>query len=154
MLVEEVCTNTIVLRHEVFEQCCLDTESECWLVIGITLPENRKVGSFLLNIDLCFLIETKFISKMFKKFRRQNESQEIPRLRLFIFSWKISRISLKIIKIIQKNENSRLLIMYSNPCGSGIWDLALIPHKSSDYYILFFLHGSIKIGPTVANQYS
>ena len=30
-----------------------------------------------------FLIETKFISKLFKKFRRRNECQEIPRLRLF-----------------------------------------------------------------------
>ena len=42
--------------------------------------------------------------------------------------------------------------MYSNPCGSGIWDLALIPHKIPDYYIIFFI--SLKIGPTVANQYS
>ena len=42
-------------------------------------------------------------------------------------------------KIIQKNKNSRLLIMYSNPCGSGIWDLALIPHKIPDYYIIFFI---------------
>ena len=37
-------------------------------------------------MDSCFLIETKFISKLFKKFRRQNESQEIPHLRLFIIS--------------------------------------------------------------------
>ena len=59
-------------------------ESVRWLVIGITLSGNRKVGSFLSKIDSCFLIEAKFISKLFKKFRRQNESQEIPRLRLFM----------------------------------------------------------------------
>ena len=59
-------------------------ESVRWLVIEITFLENGKVGSFYHKIDSCFLIETKFISKLFKKFRRQNESQEIPRLRLFI----------------------------------------------------------------------
>ena len=59
-------------------------ESVRWLVIGIPLPENRKVGSFLRKNISCFLIETKFISKLFKKFRRQNESQEVPRLRLFM----------------------------------------------------------------------
>ena len=32
----------------------------------------------------CFLIDMKFISKPFKKFRRQSECQEIPRLRLFM----------------------------------------------------------------------
>ena len=41
--------------------------------------------------------------------------------------------------IIQKNENSRLLMMYSNPWGVGIWDLALIPHKMPDYFIIFFI---------------
>ena len=78
-------------------------------------------------MDSCFLIEMKFISKLFKKFRRGNESQEIPRLRLFIFSWKIHRIWSKIIKHNSKNENSRLLIMYSNPWGSefGTWHLSL-----------------------------
>ena len=55
-------------------------------MIGIHLPENTEIGSFLHKIDSCFLIETKFISKLFKKFRRENESQEIPRLRLFIIS--------------------------------------------------------------------
>ena len=54
------------------------------MLIGITSPKNRKVSPFLRKMDSCFLIETKFISKLFKKFRRQNESQEIPRLRLFI----------------------------------------------------------------------
>ena len=53
-------------------------------MIGITSPKNRKIGPFLRKIDSCFLIEMKFISKLFKKFRRQNESQENPRLRLFI----------------------------------------------------------------------
>ena len=56
------------------------------MLIGITSPKNRKVGPFLRKMDSCFLIETKFISKLFKKFRRQNESQEIPHLRLFIIS--------------------------------------------------------------------
>ena len=55
-------------------------------MIGIHLPENIEIDSFLHKIDSCFLIETKFISKLFKKFRRENESQEIPRLRLFIIS--------------------------------------------------------------------
>ena len=53
-----------------------------------------------------FFIETKFISKLFKKFRRQNESQEIPRLRLFMFSWKIGKIS---STIIQKMTNQDFL---------------------------------------------
>ena len=44
-----------------------------------------------------------------------------------------------IIKHNSKNEKSRLLVMYSNPCGLGIWDLALIPHKMPDYYIIFLL---------------
>ena len=57
-----------------------------WLVIGITSPENWKVGSFWGNSVSCFLIETKFIFKIFKKFRRENESQEIPHLRFFIIS--------------------------------------------------------------------
>ena len=56
------------------------------MLIGITSPKNRKVCPFLRKIDSCFLIEMKFISKLFKKFRRQNESQEIPHLRLFIIS--------------------------------------------------------------------
>ena len=69
-------------------------ESVRWLVIGITLPENAEIGSFLHKIDSCFLIEMKFTSKLFKKFRRRNESQEIPRLRLFIiFKNSSSRIS-------------------------------------------------------------
>ena len=55
-----------------------------WLVIGIILPENRKIDSFLRKMNSCFLIETKFISKLLEKFRRQNECQEIPRLRLFM----------------------------------------------------------------------
>ena len=59
-------------------------ESVCWLVIGITLPENRKVGSFLGKNNSCFLIETKFIFKISEKFRRENWCHEIPRLRLFI----------------------------------------------------------------------
>ena len=61
-------------------------ESVRWLVIVITLPKNRKVGSFYHKIGSCFLIETKFISKIFKKFHRQNKSQEIPRLRFSSFS--------------------------------------------------------------------
>ena len=55
-------------------------------MIGITLPEDRKVGSFSHKIDSCFLIETKFIFVLLEKFRRQNESQEIPRLRLLMIS--------------------------------------------------------------------
>ena len=35
-------------------------------------PTNRKVGSFLGNSVSCFLIETKFIFKLLRKFRRQN----------------------------------------------------------------------------------
>ena len=55
-------------------------------MIGITSPKNRKVGSFLLKMDSCFLEETKFISKLLPKFRRQIWCQEIPRLLLFIIS--------------------------------------------------------------------
>ena len=39
----------------------------------------------------------------------------------------------------RENGKSRLLVMYANPCGLGIWDFALLPHKSSDYYILFYM---------------
>ena len=38
-----------------------------------------------------------------------------------------------------KNEKSRLLVMCANPCGLGIWDFALLPQKSLDYYILFYM---------------
>ena len=44
----------------------------------------------------CFLIETKFIHKLFKKFRWENETQEIPRLRLFMI---FKNSSFPIIKI-------------------------------------------------------
>ena len=42
-------------------------------------------------------------------------------------------------QINRKYEKSRVLIMYLNPRGVGIWDLALIPHKMPDYYIIFFI---------------
>ena len=63
--------------------------------LEITLPENRKVGSFLLKIDSCFLEEMKFISKLLPKFRRQIWCQEIPRLRLFIISSYYHKIIIK-----------------------------------------------------------
>ena len=128
-------------------------ESVCWLVIGTTLPENREIGPFLRKFDSCFLIEMKFISKLFKKFRRQNGSQEIPRLRLFIFSWKIHRIWSKIIKHNSKKWKFKITDNVFKSMGVGIWDLARIPHKMADYFY-YFLHLSLKIGPTVADQYS
>ena len=55
-----------------------------WLVIGITSPKNRKVGSFSTKMDSCFLIETKFISKLLYIWLVENWCQDIPRLRRFI----------------------------------------------------------------------
>ena len=85
-------------------------EAVCWLVIGITSPKNRKVGSFLGNSVSCFLIEMKFISKLFKKFRRENESQEILHLRLFIISSYYHIIIIKNpgIQNFQNLKNGRL----------------------------------------------
>ena len=36
--------------------------------------------------------------------------------------------------------------MYADPCGLGFWDFALLPHKSSDYYILSYM-GVYKLVP-------
>ena len=57
-----------------------------------------------------FLIETKFIFKIFKKFRRRNESQEIPRLRLFIILKDSSFLIVKKsdFKISKVQKNGRL----------------------------------------------
>ena len=76
-------------------------ESVRWLVIGITSPKNRKVGSFLGEKQFMFLIETKFIFKLLEKFRRQNECQEIPRLRLSMI---FKNSSFRIIRRIRNSE--------------------------------------------------
>ena len=95
----------------------------------------------------------KFISKLFKKFRRQNESQEIPRLRLFIFSWKLHRISSKIIKHNSKKWKIEITHNVFKSMGGRNLGLGTYPwHNPRLLY--YFLHLSIKIGPTVANQYS
>ena len=88
-------------------------------MIEIHLPENTEVGSLLDKIDSCFLIETKFISKLFKKFRRQNESQEIPRLRLFMIFKNSSFLIIKNqISKFQKFKTGRLRF----PKFQNSWD--------------------------------
>ena len=88
-----------------------------------TLPENRKVGSIYHMFVSCFLIETKFISKLFKKSRRRNESQETPRLRLFTFSWKINtcKRSLKINKMKIKITGNVCKSMRVGKLGLGTY---------------------------------
>ena len=100
-----------------------------------------------------FFIETKFISKLFKKFRRQNGSQEIPRLRLFIFSWKIHRISSKIIKHNSKKWKFKITDNVFKSMGGRNLGLGTYPSQNARL-LYYFLHLSLKIGPTVADQYS
>ena len=122
-------------------------------MIGVHLPENTEIGSFLHKFDSCFLIETKFISKLFKKFRRQNESQEIPRLSLFIFPWKIHRISSKIIKHNSKKWKTKITDNVFKSMGGRNLGLGTYPSQNARLFY-YFLHLSLKIGPTVANKYS
>ena len=128
-------------------------ESVCWLVIGITLPEHREIGSIYHIFVSCFLIEMKFISKLFIKFRRENESQEIPRLRLFIFSWKIHRIWSKIIKHNSKKWKFKITDNVFKSMGGRNLGLGTYPSQNARLFY-YFLHLSLKIGPTVANKYS
>ena len=80
--------------------------------------ENRKVGSIYHIFVSCFLIETKFVSKLWEKFRRQYECQEIPRLRLFMIFKNSSFLIINIqefwVSEIQKwtakvSENKKIL---------------------------------------------
>ena len=122
-------------------------------MIGIHLPENTEIGSFLHKIDSCFLIETKFIFKLLRKFRRQNWCQEIPRLRLFMFSWKIRKISSKFIKNKSKKWKTKITDNVFKSMGGRNLGLGTYPSQNARLFY-YFLHLNIKIGPTVANKYS
>ena len=90
-------------------------ESVRWLVIGITFLENKNVGSIYHISVSCFLIETKFIPKLLEKFRRQNECQEIPRLRLSIIFKNSSFLIIKKSGILNfKNSKSGHFVNLKN----------------------------------------
>ena len=69
---------------------------------------------FCTNSFNVFFIETKFISKLFKKFRRENESQEIPRLRLFIISSNRRFLNKKNLDLVHRTSGNFEIFRFSD----------------------------------------